>query len=353
MMAAMDGEIAHPFGDGAAATFTAPAGLTLAGFRLWRHMAVGPVAPFGARHEPQLHGRRVRRGPLRAEPRLHDARQPVGAAGRRERGGGPNLSGVRQVTWDATCGGAPNQNPCPASGAGTRSAVYNVFAADMLLNDPAPPTVSGVGGPLLAGGTSPARSRCRSAPRTPAAACARARSRSTARSRAARARRRRRRLCGPRRLRGQPARVRQHAALPATLSGLLTLDTDALSPGRPRARGVRRRRRRQRGGRGHEHDHRRRQRPGGHAERQRGVARGQADRALDEHPQEHAPPRLRRAPDAHRPARRRGGQPIAGAAVEILVRERSAGAADQPIATVTTGPDGAFRTQLPSGPRAR
>jgi 5-hydroxyisourate hydrolase-like protein (transthyretin family) len=43
------------------------------------------------------------------------------------------------------------------------------------------------------------------------------------------------------------------------------------------------------------------------------------------------------------------GKPIVGAAVDVVVRERRVGAPSARIATATTDPDGNFRVQLPSG----
>jgi hypothetical protein len=59
---------------------------------------------------------------------------------------------VTLIQWSASCGGGPG-GECPASGSGTLSSQYNVYAADIDLVDNTPPTVSGTGGPLLAGGT--------------------------------------------------------------------------------------------------------------------------------------------------------------------------------------------------------
>ena len=67
----------------------------------------------------------------------------------------PELSGVTQIRWSAACGGGPG-GECPATGApgsGSLSSQYDVYAADIDLVDDTPPTVSDVGGPLVAGGT--------------------------------------------------------------------------------------------------------------------------------------------------------------------------------------------------------
>ena len=57
-----------------------------------------------------------------------------------------------QIQWSGPCGGGPG-GECPASGAGTLSSQYDVYAADIDLVDDTPPTVSNVGGPLVSGGT--------------------------------------------------------------------------------------------------------------------------------------------------------------------------------------------------------
>ncbi len=66
-------------------------------------------------------------------------------------------------------------------------------------------------------------------------------------------------------------------------------------------------------------------------------------------------PRTRRLSFTGRPTIRgrlvnEGGSPISGAAVDILARQRQAGATTSGIGTATTGADGTFRTTLPSGP---
>jgi hypothetical protein len=42
----MDGAVTHGFGEGGAATFTAPGGETISAFTLWRYEAVGPSVPY-------------------------------------------------------------------------------------------------------------------------------------------------------------------------------------------------------------------------------------------------------------------------------------------------------------------
>jgi hypothetical protein len=48
LYAQMIGETTHPFGTGSWDTFTAPAGLSIAGFTLWRYEADGPSQPYGS-----------------------------------------------------------------------------------------------------------------------------------------------------------------------------------------------------------------------------------------------------------------------------------------------------------------
>ncbi len=154
LYAAMDGEVSHPFGDGAYTTFTAPAGLTIAAFTLWRYEADTAVQPYGA----PVSNLDYSPGPLSVQGLCA---QSEGCSSR----GTPNnpleasnavsvgdLSGVTQIQWSAACGGGPG-GVCPASGPGTLSSQYDVYAADIDLVDNTPPTVSDVSGPLVAGGT--------------------------------------------------------------------------------------------------------------------------------------------------------------------------------------------------------
>ena len=154
LYAAMDGGVSHPYGVGSLNTFSAPAGLTIAGFTVWRYEADTAVAPYGAPASNLLYSP----GPPSVEGLCA---QSLGCASR----GTPNnpldpsnavsvgsLSGVTQIQWSAACGGGPG-GECPASGAGTLSSQYDVYAADIDLVANTPPTVSDVSGPLVAGGT--------------------------------------------------------------------------------------------------------------------------------------------------------------------------------------------------------
>ena len=154
LYAAMSGDVSHPFGAGGWVTFSAPAGLTINGFTLWRYEQDGPTQPFGAPASnlayipgpPSVEGlcaQSLGCGSRGTPANPLDSANEVGVA---------KLSGVNQIQWSAVCGGGPG-GVCPESGAGTYSSLYEVYAADIELVDNTPPTVSAVGGPLVAGGT--------------------------------------------------------------------------------------------------------------------------------------------------------------------------------------------------------
>ncbi|MEA2151162.1 MAG: hypothetical protein QOD69_2992 [Solirubrobacteraceae bacterium] len=351
MTAALDGGVTHQAGEGAAVIYAAPGGTTIAGFRVWRHEAVGPTsasntnAPFT----------KLEYGSALLEP---DCSRPVGCV---ERGNASsplaaanevavaNLGGISQFRWNAFCGGVGG-GTCPVSDTGARSAVYDVFAADVLLDDPAGPAVSGASGALLAGG-SLTGAQSASFKATDAGsgvhegallvdgtvvtetvlddaggACADLGVAADGR---------------PSFLHSQPC--------PAVVNGVLTLNTDLLAPGShdlairvadaagnqatastvkitttgPRPQGP--------NGTGASHFAKLTAR---HARTRRRARRlGFGAR----------PTITGRLVDEHR-------QPIVGAAVDVLVRERRTGARSTPIATATTGADGSFRVTLPSGP---
>jgi hypothetical protein len=154
LYAAMDGGVPHPYGVSALNTFSAPAGLTIAGFTVWRYEADTAVQPYGAPASNLLYSP----GPPSVEGLCA---QSLGCASR----GTPSnpfdpsnavsvgsLGDVTLIQWSAACGGGPG-GECPASGSGTLSSQYNVYAADIDLVDNTPPAVNGVSGPLVAGGT--------------------------------------------------------------------------------------------------------------------------------------------------------------------------------------------------------
>jgi 5-hydroxyisourate hydrolase-like protein (transthyretin family) len=350
MSAAMDGGTTHNFGEGATVTFTAPGSLTVAGFRVWRHVAVGPVQPFGAPATNLSYTGATSVEGLCAQSLGCTAMGNPGSP--LDPGNGVsvgNLSGVTQVRWDATCGGGPG-GVCPASGSGTLSAVYDVYAADMLLDDPAPPVVSGVGGPLLAGGTlAGAQSVSFNATDSGSGvhrgsllvdgAVAVAVVLDDAGG-----------ACTDRGVSadGRPSFVNTQPC-PPSVSGLLTLNTDALRPGA----------------------HELVARVADAAGNQRIVATATITVVGS------LPPGTPNGNGASRAAKLTGrfatggrtrrlsftasptvtgrlldgaGKPITSAAVDVLVRRRNAGAATKRIATATTGDDGRLRVKLPSGP---
>jgi predicted outer membrane repeat protein len=154
LYASMDGEVSHPYGTGALDTFNAPAGLTIAGFTLWRYEADGPSRPYGSPASnldyspgpPSVEGLCAQSLACASRGTPNSAFDPSNAVSV------GSLSGVTQIQWSAQCGGGPG-GECPASGGGTLSSQYNVYAGDIDLVDNTPPTVSSVGGPLVAGGT--------------------------------------------------------------------------------------------------------------------------------------------------------------------------------------------------------
>ncbi len=148
---AMDGGTTHPYEAAALDTFLAPAGLTISGFTVWRYEADFPGQPYGTPASnlaygpgpPSVQGlctEGCARG-IQAVPLSPSNVVSV-----------PGLSGVTQIQWSASCGGGPGGS-CPSSGSGTLSSQYDVYAADVDLVDDTPPTVSGVSGPLVGGGT--------------------------------------------------------------------------------------------------------------------------------------------------------------------------------------------------------
>ncbi|MEA2130748.1 MAG: hypothetical protein QOJ85_3639 [Solirubrobacteraceae bacterium] len=353
MTAEIDGRTAHQQGQGASITYSAPDGLTIAGFRIWRHEAVGPTSADGS-GVPFTKATYGSAGTLVES----DCSRGVGCV---ERGtpsspldaanevAASNLSGVTELRWNAFCGGVAGAT-CPANGA-VHSAVYDVFAADVLLNDAAPPAASNVGGPLLAGGTLAGAQSVTFAATdhgsgvykgalvvdgvvvtetvldSVGGACAEFGAAPD----------------------GLPAYLNTRPCR-AAVDGLLTLNTDLLPPG--------------------SHDLAVRisdaagnqtvvrtatitvvgARPAGTpngtgASRfakltARFGARGSQVRRLGFRTR---PTITGRLVDEH-------GTPIAAATVDIVVRERRAGAPTTRIATATTGADGSFRLQLPSGP---
>jgi hypothetical protein len=154
LYAAMDGGVTHPYGVSALNTFSAPAGLTIAGFTLWRYESDARSAFYGSPASNLLYSP----GP----PSVQGLCAEIENCSFRGSQANPfdpsnavsvgQLGGVTVIQWSAACGGGET-GVCPASGSGTLSSQYNVYSADIDLVDNTPPTVGGVGGPLVAGGT--------------------------------------------------------------------------------------------------------------------------------------------------------------------------------------------------------
>jgi hypothetical protein len=142
--------------DGASLSFQVPSGLTLPAFTLWRYSTVGGP---GTNAEPET---QVRTNgavipatrcavDLGCAASLGDPNSPLAAANKLEF---PDQTGVTLVSWIARCSAPGEPNAIPAGAAcPSTAAVFQVFAADMVLDDPTPPAVTGAAGPLLAGGT--------------------------------------------------------------------------------------------------------------------------------------------------------------------------------------------------------
>jgi hypothetical protein len=353
MSAALDGA-AHAVGQGAALIYNVPGGLSIAGFRAWRHERVGPIGNGAAPFTKISYS-----GAAAAE--VSNCQANVGCT---ERGvtappfdpqnelAVPNLTGITEIRFDAFCGGAGG--PCPATG-GTQSAVIDVFAADILLDDPTAPAVGTLGGSLVAG-TPVSGSQSVSFRATDGGsgvhrgslvvdgtvavdtvlesnngACANL-------------------AVAPD---GRPSFISSQPC-PAAVSGALTLNTDVLAPG--------------------SHDLALRvtdaagnqatagtvkitttgPRPA--AARPTGTNGSGASRlaALTARFTGRNP-KTRRLGFGASPAIRgrlvdENGKPIAGAIIDVLARERRTGARSAPIATPATAADGTFRLKLPSGP---
>ncbi len=157
LYAQMTGE-SHPYATSASNVFTAPAGLEISGFTLWRYETAGPSQTDGTAETnmfyspgpPSVQGLcdyGCHRG-TQADPLTPENEVSVGSLS----GTHVPLSGVTQIQWRAACGGGPG-GECPPSGSSAPSAQYEVYAADIDLVDNTPPTASDVGGPLVAGGT--------------------------------------------------------------------------------------------------------------------------------------------------------------------------------------------------------
>jgi hypothetical protein len=153
----LDGGVTHGFGEGAYATFNAPGQMTISAFKLWRYEAAGPYEPYAAPADNIAYNP----GNVSLEGLCA---QPLGCASRgtnqqrlaaENEVGASNLVGVTQIQASAVCGGGPGTSyVCPQSNAENgNSAEVDIYAADIMLNDPTVPTVTDLGGPLVSGAT--------------------------------------------------------------------------------------------------------------------------------------------------------------------------------------------------------
>jgi hypothetical protein len=348
MTAALDGAAAHTVGEGASVIYEAPDGLGISGFRIWRHERVGPVGGGGPFTKLTYTGSEPVEAPCsQATGCIERGTSSPFAAGNEV--AVSNLRGVTQIRWDVFCGGTAGAT-CPAEGPSTRSA-YDVFAADVLLDDAVAPVAGSVGGALLEGGTLAGAQSVSFVATDRGSGVAKGSLvvdgvtvTETVLDAAGGA-------CEALGVSpdGLPAYLNTRPCR-AAVDGLLTLNTDLLSPGGhdltirvadaagnqtvvrsaridvvgPRPAGT----------------------PNGSGASRfaklsaRFGSRGSRVRQLG----------FRTRPTITGRLVDEAGRPIAGATVDVVLRERRAGAPSTRIATVTTGADGSFRSQLPSGP---
>ncbi len=149
MYALMDGGVTHP-SSSALATFNAPSGLSIAGFKMWRHEEDGPFVSYGAPASNLAYSGVISVQGICARSLGCASRGTTSPwyAGVNEVSVG-GLSGVSFLQWTVSCAGG---STCPVSETAYSSA-YEVFSLDVILDDPTPPSVSNMSGAILAGGT--------------------------------------------------------------------------------------------------------------------------------------------------------------------------------------------------------
>jgi hypothetical protein len=155
----------HEVGSFATVTFTAPRGLSIAGFNVWRYeatpLSIGKpaVTPMAIIYEPPpanatsnltYSGVTSVEGPcaLRLECEGRGTNAPWYSE--QSKASVSGLSGVSTIEWYAGC--AKGGGPCPTEGEG-RFASIEVYSLDAILDDPTPPTIEEIRGPIHAGGT--------------------------------------------------------------------------------------------------------------------------------------------------------------------------------------------------------
>ena len=155
LYAQMVGEMSHPFATEASNTFTAPAGLTISHFVLWRYEADRPGQPYGT---PASNLTYRPGGPISVQGLCTEGcsrGNPADPLSSENVVSVPELSGVKEIQWSAACGGGPG-GECPATGAqgADRSPPSTTSTPRTSTSSTTRrPTVSNVGGPLVAGGT--------------------------------------------------------------------------------------------------------------------------------------------------------------------------------------------------------
>lgn len=352
MTAFLEGTVPHAVGANGQSTFTTPAGLTIAAFTVWRHELAAAAVPFAApvtnlfyTGAPSIEGACFEGGGCQVRG---DASAPLAAV---NKASVASLNGVTQVVWTAQCGGDPAVgNQCQPNNMPS-SAEYDVYAADMLLNDPAPPAVIGVGGPLTAGGTltgtqsvslnaADAGSGVRGGSLVVDGAVVSAQVLDANGG-----------ACADLGVApdGRPSYVNTQPC-PAAVSGLLALDTDALAPG------------------SHSLTVRVSDAAGNEtvattttitvrgavpANTPNGAGASRTAQLTARHAATRKRARhlgFKTAPTITGRLVDEAGKAISGAAVVVLLRERRTGAPNVPVATMATADDGTFRLRLPSGP---
>jgi hypothetical protein len=162
--AAMDGGLAHPFGDDATWAFTAPPGATIGAFTLYRYLYAGASQPYGTPVAsvdewtgPRATGSATGVASCAATTACTsqgDPWNPLAAGNAISQSG---LTGVESLAGHATCGGGAGGS-CPAGGAPCAeagahcSALSRLLGLDVTLVDSAPPQASNLTGPLVGSG---------------------------------------------------------------------------------------------------------------------------------------------------------------------------------------------------------
>jgi hypothetical protein len=160
LTAALDGEVAQP-ADTADAQwiFSAPAGIQIAAAKLWRSAYARSWEPG---NNSTLSAMEAPEGSYSSADVFYQCARYEGCTEVGDPGApmsnanlievpSANLNGATHIYMGATCGGSGGTS-CPAVGGGYSVAI-SLYAADITLADDTPPTASDVGGSLAVGGT--------------------------------------------------------------------------------------------------------------------------------------------------------------------------------------------------------